>query len=137
MSLQTLEEFLISSKMRAWPSNAYVRAPGFKELYVRRTRRLLDGEWVESVLDIARAKATRPGKGVLTALITNLLERGIPLYMECVQNKRFVKRLEKMGFTLATNTLDGAPSFFKLPKKQKRRTDDPLARDSPERTGDR
>lgn len=115
MNLQTLEEFLASSKDGSWPKNAYVKVLGLKELYVRRSHRLLDGVWIDSVLDIARIEATKPGKGVFTALVTRLLERGIPLYVECVQNKRFVKKLEAMGFTRVLG-LEGPPSFFRLPE---------------------
>jgi hypothetical protein len=109
----SLEEF-ISGKSR-WPNNAYVKAEGFKELYVRRTRRLLNGVWVDGVLDIARIIASRPGSGKFTALAEELLGRGIPLYVECVQNERFVKKLEKLGFTRVNH--EGAPSFYKLPAK--------------------
>jgi len=116
MRLQTLEEFLEATGRSCWPTNAYVKVPGFKELYVRRTDRFLGDVLIKGVLDIARAEATRPGKGVFTALVTDLLERGIPLYIECVQNKRFVKKLESMGFTRAAH--EGAPSFFKLPSSK-------------------
>lgn len=111
--MQALEDFISSTEGSKWPKNAYVTAPGFRELYVRRTRRFLNDVWVDSVLDIARIEATRPGKGRFTALATDLLERGIPLYVECVLNKRFVKKLESMGFT--RREAEGAPSFFKLP----------------------
>lgn len=117
--LPTLKEFLhLTKKGSAWPSNSYVKAPGFSELYVRRTRRFLDGVWIDNVLDIARAEATRPGKGAFTNLVANLLEQGIPLYMECVQNKRLARRLGEMGFTRLGH--EGAPSFFKLPAQFKK-----------------
>ena len=112
----TLDEFLTTSEKRTplWPMNSYVKAPGFKELYVRRTGRYLGDRWVENVLDIARAVATKPGKGAFTALVADLLERGIPLYLECVQNERLAKSLESSGFTRVAHP--GAPSFFKLPE---------------------
>ena len=116
MSLQTLEEFLAATGKKAWPTNAYVRAPGFKELYVRRTRRFLNGVWVDSVLDLARGEATKPGRGAFTKLVTDLLERGIPLYVECVQNERLAKTLERWGFTRLDHP--GSPSFFKLPEQR-------------------
>lgn len=115
MSLPTLEEFLSSSGGLGWPKNSYVNAPGFLELYVRRTRRRLGGEWVEGVLDIARVEATWPGRGTFTTLVESLLERGIPLYVECVLNERFAKKLEEMGFTQVPHTCSSC--FFKLPEK--------------------
>lgn len=114
---QTLEDFISSTEGSRWPKNAYVKCPGFRELYVRRTRRILGGVWVDSVLDIARIEATHPGKGMFTLLAAYLLERGIPLYVECVQNPRFVKKLERMGFTYVPR-LEGPPSLFKLPESQ-------------------
>ena len=117
--LQTLEEFLAATEeFKQWPRNAYVKAPGFKELYVRRTHRYLNDEWIERVLDIARIEAKKPGKGAFTNLVSSLLERGIPLYVECVQNERFIQKLKDMGFTCVPHS-GGSPSFFKLPGGKK------------------
>lgn len=115
--LQTLHDFLSSPGRLNFPKNAYVKAPGFKQLYVRYGRRYLNGVFINGVLDLANIEASRPGKGAFTALATRLLKRGIPLYVECVMNERFVKKLEDIGFTRIPND-GGAPSFFKLPEEQ-------------------
>lgn len=112
--MQTLDDFL-TSPVRSWPRNAYVKAPGFRSLYVRRTRRLINGVWVDGVLDLANAEATHPGGGAFTALVCDLINRGIPLYAECVHNRRLVAKLERMGFTRMLGN-DYAPSFFRLPE---------------------
>jgi hypothetical protein len=114
--LETLDEFIEATTTRRFPRNAYVSHPGFKELYVRRTKRLLNGEWFEHVLDIARVEVRRPGQGTFKNLVTSLLDRGIPVYVECVQNTWFAEKLEEMGFTRVAGT-SGPPSFFKLPVK--------------------
>ena len=79
---------------------------------MRRTRRFLDGVWVNGVLDIARIEAKKPGDGCFTRMTALLLLRGIPLYIECVHNQRFADRLERMGYTRVDNS--GAPSFYRL-----------------------
>ena len=115
MGLQTLEEFLRRTDKCNWPGNAYVEAPGFESFYVRRTSRILNGGWVDHVLDLANITAEVPGQGAFTKLAAELLERGIPLFVECVHNPRFVKTLERLGFTRIDQP--GAPSFFKLPEE--------------------
>ena len=117
MKLQTLEEFITRTNKRDWPGNAYVEAPGFATFYVRRTSRILNGELVHHVLDLANIEAEVPGQGAFTKLSTNILERGIPLYVECVMYQRFALKLERMGFIRLDHP--GRPSFFKLPNQMK------------------
>jgi hypothetical protein len=83
--LQTLEEFLMDMR---WPSNAYVKETGFKELYVRISHRFLEGA-MRKALDIARVAARQKGKGRFTALVNRLREKypDLCLYVECVESK--------------------------------------------------
>jgi hypothetical protein len=94
--LPTLEEF-IESRSSILPSNAFVTCQEFRQLYVRKARRYLDGEMIE-VLDIARIEAETPGSGAFTRLSERLLAKGINLFVESVQNPRFEKKLLKLGF---------------------------------------
>lgn len=117
MKPQTLGEF-ISSQGERRPRNAYVRFPGFSTLYVRCTKRFLRHELVSPVLDIANIEASRPGKGAFTKLFEHLRENypEMWLFVECVANERFEKKLRKMGFTQCTNDL--LPSFYMPPVKE-------------------
>lgn len=92
----TLDYFLSDPTTK----NAYVEAPGFESLYVRKGPRYLSSIKYEDVVDIANATATRPGQGALTALITRLHSQGRNLYMESVLNERLVPKLLRMGFTM-------------------------------------
>jgi hypothetical protein len=113
--LPTLDEFIQQAWADLWPtSSSFVREPGFKELYVRRTLRFLNYDLERSVttLDIARIAADDPGHGAFTALAERLLARGLPLYVECVHNPRFAKKLRRMGFSVSPINPD---SYYKLP----------------------
>lgn len=95
MTLPSLDEFIENRKT---PANSYVAEPGFRPIYVRMSRRLLLGVVHENVLDIANITAIRPGKGTFTRLVKRLHGRGIILYVECVQEERFAKKLMQLGF---------------------------------------
>ena len=117
--MQTLNQFIKESENK-WPLNAYVRQRGFKTLYVRRSRRWLDGTWVNGVLDIANVEVMHPGRGLFTRLAERLFIQKIPLYVECVINHRFAATLDLAGFTRVKRSgIDRniPPSFYKLPKK--------------------
>lgn len=84
-----------------FPANAYVRIPGFKSSYVRVTQRFIEGHWYTPVLDLANQTALHPGKGAFTALIKHLrlCYPTLNIFVECVVNERFHKKLESLGFT--------------------------------------
>ena|ERR1700686_2425216 len=100
MKPPTLDEFIADHEKKQWPNNAWVREPGFKELYVRMTKRFIDMEWREPVLDIASIEAKHPGRGAFTALIVRLRKEhpDLTIYVESVMNERFGFKLEDMGF---------------------------------------
>jgi hypothetical protein len=105
----TLDEFIaINREMfegaprRPYPPmrNAFVREPGFSELYVRMTSRYLDGRLYSPVLDIARVEVQHRGQGTFTRLVERLRKTypAMTLYVECVLEERFRRGLERAGF---------------------------------------
>ena len=96
--LPTLDEFLTSSKPSSM-SRAYVREPGFKELYVRHTIHFIERKKVPTI-DIARVEATTTGQSTFKNLIARL-RRDYPndtIYIESVLTDRFAEGLLRMGF---------------------------------------
>jgi len=104
--LPTLDEFLAR---KGFPLNSYVREPGFQDLYVRKSRRMLDGE-LREVLDIANVTVTEEGTGTFTRLVERL-STNHSLFVENVLNHRFRKGLLKLGFVEAPNY---PTCFFKM-----------------------
>jgi hypothetical protein len=104
--LQTLAEFIeqitvkTEGTIHIFPKSAYVKWPGFRELYVRYTVRWVNGKKYEPVLDIARVHASQPGKGAFRALMLALrvTHPTLHLMVECVHEKRFADGLARMGF---------------------------------------
>lgn len=81
------------------PRAAWLDEPGFDRLYVRVTRRFIDGKWMPSI-DLANIKATNPGNGTFTKLIERLNKQytKYAIYIESVTNPRFSVKLLEMGF---------------------------------------
>jgi hypothetical protein len=99
MPLPTLDEFLPQAG-KGWPRNSYVKEPGFSELYVRVSRRFLEGSCHE-MIDLARVEAKEPGSGAFTRLVARLREQypKSGIYVECVLNPRFsVMLIDRLGF---------------------------------------
>ena len=117
MAQKTLDEFIRGAKIGR-PSNAYVTYPGFKHLYVRHTQRVFLGNIASPVLDLANIEARHPGKGAFTKLF-HYLRIAYPehwLYVECVQNNRFEKKLLELGFTQLDVGL--SPCFYMPPAEE-------------------
>ena len=100
----TMDQFLALNTH----SNSYVSEPGFRELYVRKGFRYLDGKRVECV-DLARIEAEDPGAGAFTKLAERLLTK-YTVYVESVLNPRFAKKLLREGWTMVGGT--ECPSFY-------------------------
>ncbi len=111
MGLETLDQFIQRTEDRN--GNAYIHEEGFKELYVRRATRWIDGRMTHGFLDIARVKAAIPGKGAFTRLVKKLLSKGIPVYVERVGTQRFARGLLALGFTQSPTD---ESSFYQMPK---------------------
>ena len=111
--LETFEHFIgrMGSKWMT-PNNAYVTEPGFSELYVRSSFRMIESER-QRTLDIGRIQAEKPGSGAFAALMEKLAPLGTVIYIECVHNKRFAEKLRRMGFVEVYS--EGASSFYKKP----------------------
>lgn len=101
---RSLAEFIKGAHQKyeslGFPSNEYVKEPGFKALYVRYGRRLAHGEVHAPVLDIANVEVLKEGRGTFTSLV-HRLRRDYPelgLFVENVLSPRFAAGLEHMGF---------------------------------------
>lgn len=96
MSDPTLDEFI--SEMGKFPWSAWTDHPGFEGIYVRRNRVHIDGRTLENVVTITNITSTNPGQGNFTSLVQHILSKGKSIYVECVQNTRFARKLEELGF---------------------------------------
>lgn len=104
------------ARPNVWPRNQHVSHPDWKTLYVRVTKRALDGEIRDPVIDLANIEAKRPGKGAFRALVADL-RKMYPqawIFVESVQPERFKEGLLRMCFIQR----DGEPSFFLPPVRQ-------------------
>lgn len=121
--LKNLDDFVKDAK-KGGIRNSYVRFNGFEDLYVRYTRRCINGKIVSPVFDLAYMAAKKPGRGGFSRLFSHL-RKNYPecwLYVESVMNKRFEQKLLSIGFirTPSINpVLDGAPNFYLPPVSQK------------------
>ena len=116
MKLPSLDDFL-KDPPKGWDKNAYVRYPGFSSLYVRYTQRYIEGVYRFPVLDLASLEVSDRGKGTFTKLLTHLrtVYPHLWLYVECVNNPRFAKKLPSLGFTRSDDGL--SPCFYMAPEK--------------------
>jgi hypothetical protein len=115
MALPTLDQF-IAQAVDKWPHNSYVREPGFASLYVRISRRYIEGK-TRTMLDIANVTAKKPGSGAFTKLIKKLSRKHpeLGIFVECVLNPRFGTMLEnKLGFKKASADPCINESFYLL-----------------------
>jgi hypothetical protein len=102
------------------PRNTYVDEPGFLTLYVRLTKRFVQGRWYLPVLDIANVEVAKKNKGTFTALIASIQQRypRLHIYVENVLNPRFTAKLLRMGFTdVGPEWISTSKCFF-LPAKE-------------------
>lgn len=103
----TLYGFLSGNERNAWVSE-----PGFISLYVRKSERVIDGEWF-TFLDLATIDVKKPGTGTLTRLI-NWSNQHYNVYIESVLNDRLADHLRRIGFTEHSGN---AQSFFRMKTK--------------------
>lgn len=111
--LPSLDQFLSAAE---YPNNSYVNEPGFRELYVRKGRRLLGSGWVSPVVDLARIEAEKPGSGAFTRLAARLRRAGYAVYVESVINSRFAEKLLAKGWIRIGSS--ECPSFYLLKEEQ-------------------
>jgi hypothetical protein len=111
-----LFEFLDArvSNPSMWPRNQYVDHPGWASLYVRVTKRIINHQVVDPVIDLANIAAEKPGNGAFRKLVSDLRERypQATLFVESVLGERFKDGLLRMGFTQKPHE----PSFYLLPE---------------------
>ena len=112
MKKPTLDEFLAQGET-AWPKNAWVKESGFKSLYVRLSKKSLEGGYWP-MIDLSNITASRPGRGAFTRLVARLRVQypTLGIYVESVLEPRFAVMLEaRLGFK--ANPIDER-SFYLL-----------------------
>ena len=116
MKLPTLYEFIEShnNKPYHFPNNSFVHHNDFEDFYVRWAKRYIGDKREDKVLDIARIAAKVPGRGDFVKLIKEIKERynDLTIYVECVLNPRFERKLIRLGFK-QVNELN---SYYLLPE---------------------
>lgn len=106
-----LDEFMHQNRVR----NVYVSEPGWS-LYVRKTTRMLGGNRIELVLDLANIEATVKDRGTFFDLLVRIRKKypEWTIFVENVLTPRFSIYLERRGFTCIPG--DGyTSSFYLLP----------------------
>lgn len=85
------EQFLASPLRNAW-----IKEPGL-HIYIRRSIRK------GADIDLAALKATRPGKGKLTAFLDKYESKYV-FFVECIFNARLVGYLERRNYVIIDNS---------------------------------
>lgn len=100
----TLDELIKKSQDDGWRSNSWVEHEGFKYMYVRVTKRYIEGKFVDTI-DLANIEAEHPGNGAFRNLILHLTNSWPQyiIYVESVLEDRFRKGLLRMGFKQVEN----------------------------------
>ena len=116
-SVPSLDTFIASALLSEVSKNSWVEEPGFDALYVRISRRILEGSTLKKTLDIATVEASCPGEGTFTKLVERLKETypELPIYVENVLNARFVGLLTRLGFKPHAHL---PMSFYYIKEKQ-------------------
>lgn len=106
----TLEEFLV----KTYPTNAYLERAGWDTLYVRKSPIgvKIEGVFykVHNVFTFANVTATKPGKGLFTALVNQLIDQGWAIHVECVHSVKFQAALRRRGYYELPS--EGVPNFI-------------------------
>lgn len=111
-----LTTFIESALLREeWPSRSWVFVRGFSSLYVRLTTRIVDGERLWPVLDLASIEARNPGQGAFTKLVAKLRNDYPHIHIVVEQaHERFGNFLvAKLGFTRLDPTIYGESYILK------------------------
>lgn len=112
----------IDEFMKSDERNLYLKQKGFSTLYVRKSRRIVQGVDYPKVLDLATLIARKPGACAFTNLL-NHLRKKYPdwgLYVENVFNAQFGQYLIRQGFLpepYYSRLTDGPASYFLPPPK--------------------
>ena len=97
-----LEQFIKTARL---PQSATINHPDWDFLYVRRSKTYVNDEFIE-VFVLANMTAINPGQGAFKRLLKELPKKVV---VECVQNLRFRKHLEKNGWI----KIGDGSSYFK------------------------
>jgi hypothetical protein len=115
----TLDEFIRDGSTRlaatGLASRLHITEPDFNVLYVRITRRHVNGAEYRPVLDVAdvNVRGDRRGRGVFTTFLDRVRDQypALHLFVENVIEERFQKHLERYGFVVVEPRLD-PPCYF-------------------------
>lgn len=110
--LPTLAEFMANPKVH----NAYLNEPRWNFLYIRKGKRVLDGQIHENVIELANIEAEVTGKGTFKKLVARIQE-DYPEHTTFVENvlvPRFAEGLLRMGFKKKLDDV-AAPCFWLAP----------------------
>lgn len=101
-SAQILNRWLVEHPRHG---NEWLNFPGL-QVYVRRTRRHLDGA-VRETLDLASVEAKKQGQGTFREFLPHFEHvakfHGLFVYVENVQTPRFASFFERSGYTKRGN----------------------------------
>ena len=94
--------------------NLYVAHRDWKTLYVRYSRRFIEGVWWNRVIDLATIEAKNPGKGAFFRMVRAIRRRypDLGIYVECVVTARFSEHLKQRGFVCTSPDLDWGSYFL-------------------------
>lgn len=109
--LMKLDDF-IEKSFPGGRGNAYVTFPGFTTLYVRVSRRYIDGELVRTI-DLSSLEARHKGKGSFRKLFSHLISKwpDVTIFVENVLTNQFSDGLLRMGFK-EVKDYGPPPSFY-------------------------
>lgn len=116
MILPTIFEFIEKQKRDSYyriNANGYVKAEGFKSVYVRFGPKYIDYRYYTDVLDLANIVADRPRKGSFNKLVEIIKQRypTVSIYVENVIDPEFGNALIRKGFE-EVRTGYGFNSYF-------------------------
>jgi len=115
MKVPTIFEFVEKQKRDKYRINAngYVKADGFKSLYVRFGPKYIGYNYFEDVLDLANIVADKPKNGAFNKLIEAIGQRypTVSIYVENVMDPKFGIALKRKGFN-EIRTGPGFSSYF-------------------------
>lgn len=110
-----LSQFLADANR---PSNQWIRER-FMDVYVRRSKRYLNGQMIEC-LDFATVEVDerRRGKGHFTKFLLRFEQEAAKLkravYVESILEPRLVPFLTRMGYKFVPHTAMISPSMYKI-----------------------
>jgi len=110
-----LDQFIETAKTQH-RLRMHIFEPGFSTLYVRYTKRWIQGVAYYPVLDLASLEVEEKNRGAFTKLFNRIRSEypALPLYVENVLTFRFGEKLESLGFVNVGPEI--CPCYFLKPQ---------------------